>query len=160
VPPTPVPPTATPILVATSTPVPPQPLATSLDGLEAQMFAQHNQQRAANGVAAMAMDPTLLAVARQRAQDMAVKGYFSHTSPSGETAFSVMAYYGYAYAIAGENIARNNYPESQSVDVAMTGFMNSPGHRQNILDGQFTKVGIGVARDGNGMVYYAVVFGG
>jgi uncharacterized protein YkwD len=42
----------------------------------------------------------------------------------------------------------------------MDGFMNSPGHRANILEGQFTKVGIGVATAGNGMIYYAVVFGG
>ncbi len=124
------------------------------------MFALHNQQRAANGVGALQIDPTLVAVARQRAQDMATNNYFAHVSPSGQTAFDIIDAYGYVYALAGENIARNNYPVSQSVTVAMDGFMNSPGHRANILEGQFTKVGIGVATDGNGMYYFAVVFAG
>jgi uncharacterized protein YkwD len=165
VPPTPtaVPPTATPtviILPPTPTAAPPQAPATALTSFESQMFVMHNQQRAANGVAALQLDPTLVAVARQRAQDMATNNYFSHTSPTGQTAFAIMDSYGYSYSIAGENIARNNYPASQSVSVAMDGFMNSPGHRANILEPQFTKVGIGVATDGNGMYYYAVVFAG
>jgi uncharacterized protein YkwD len=124
------------------------------------MFASHNQHRGANGLAGLQIDSTLVAVARQRAQDMASKNYFAHTSPTGETAFSIMDGYSYVYAIAGENIARNNYPQAQSVQVAMDGFMNSAGHRANILEGQFTRVGIGVAIDGNGMIYYAVVFAG
>jgi uncharacterized protein YkwD len=124
------------------------------------MYASHNQIRAANGAGSLALDGTLVAVARQRAEDMAANNYFAHTSPSGETAFSIMDGAGYVYAIAGENIARNNYPASQSVQVAMDGFMNSPGHRANILEGQFTRVGIGVAVDGSGMIYYAVVFAG
>jgi uncharacterized protein YkwD len=154
IPPTPVPPTAT---TAVTQALPP---ATSLNNLESQMFFAHNQQRAANGVGALELDSTLVAVARQRAADMAQKGYFAHTSPSGETAFSILDGFGYRYAIAGENIARNNYPESQSVGVAMDGFMNSPGHRENILETQFTRVGIGMATDGHGMFYYAVVFAG
>jgi uncharacterized protein YkwD len=146
-----VPPTAT---------TAPQPPAAALNGFESQMYASHNQIRAANGVGSLALDGTLVAVARQRAQDMAAKNYFAHTSPTGETAFSILDGYGYVYAIAGENIARNNYPTSQTVQVAMDGFMNSPGHRANILESRFTKVGIGVVSDGNGMIYYAVVFAG
>ena len=151
-----MPPTPTQVVQA----APPQAPAVSLGGLESQMYSSHNQLRSVNGVSGLALDATLVAAARQRAQDMASKGYFAHTSPTGETAFSILDGYGYAYAIAGENIARNNYPQSQSVQVAMDGFMNSPGHRANILEGQFTKVGIGVATAGNGMIYYAVVFGG
>jgi uncharacterized protein YkwD len=124
------------------------------------MFALHNQHRSAGGLASLQIDGALVAIARQRAQDMAANNYFSHTSPSGGTAFSLMDAYGYAYAIAGENIARNNYPESQTVSVAMNGFMNSAGHRANILESQFTKVGIGVAYGSGGMIYYAVVFAG
>jgi uncharacterized protein YkwD len=91
---------------------------------------------------------------------MAAQNYFSHTSPSGETAFTLMEAYGFKYALAGENIARNNYPDADSVKVAMDGFMNSPGHRQNILEPRFTKVGVGFALGSDGMKYYAVVFGG
>ncbi len=122
------------------------------------MYSAHNSQRAAAGLGALALDPTLEAIARQRAQDMAANGYFSHTSPSGATAFTLMAQYGYRYGVAGENIARNNYPDSQSADTAMSGFMASPSHRENILDGQFRYVGVGVAFGADGMKYFAVEF--
>jgi uncharacterized protein YkwD len=128
--------------------------------MEQQMFTLHNVERASAGVAPLRLDPVLEAIARQRAQDMAAKNYFSHTSPTGETAFSIMASYAYTYSIAGENIARNNYPDDQSVQTAMTGFMNSPSHRQNILDSRFVYVGVGMAFGPDGMKYYAVVFAG
>lgn len=124
------------------------------------MFQSHNAQRANNGVAGLSIDAQLVQVARARAQDMADNNYFSHTSPSGQTAFSILNGMGYSYSIAGENIARNNYPDSQSVQVAMDGFMNSSGHRANILDGRYTKVGIGAAIGADGMKYFAVVFAG
>ena len=128
--------------------------------MEAAMFSQHNQQRAAAGLGALSVDASLTNIARRRAQDMAAKNYFAHTSPTGETAFTLMNGAGYVYALAGENIARNNYPDAESVSVSMSGFMNSPGHRANILDGRYTKVGIGMAVDANGMKYFAVVFAG
>jgi uncharacterized protein YkwD len=67
---------------------------------------------------------------------------------------------GYDYLIAGENIARNNYPESQSVQVAMEGFMQSAGHRANILDKRFSKIGVGAAFGADGMRYYVIIFVG
>jgi uncharacterized protein YkwD len=128
--------------------------------MEQELFSLHNAERGRGGVGALRLDATLVAVARQRAQDMASRNYFAHTSPSGETAFSLMGAYGFGYAIAGENIARNNYPDGQSASVAMTGFMNSPSHRTNLLDGRFTIVGIGQAIGADGMKYFAVVFAG
>ena len=124
------------------------------------MFNQHNQQRAAGGLGGLSVDASLTSIARQRAQDMAAKNYFAHTSPTGQTAFTLMNGVGYVYAIAGENIARNNYPDAESVSTAMSGFMNSPSHRANIMDGRYTKVGIGMAVDASGMKYFAVVFAG
>jgi uncharacterized protein YkwD len=152
-PPPPPPPTPTPV------PAPP-PAPVSLTAMEQQMFVAHNTERAAAGVAALQADARLVEIARRRAEDMAARNYFSHTSPTGETAFSLMGQIGYVYGIAGENIARNNYPDSQSVSVAMSGFMNSAGHRQNILDGRFNRVGIGMAVGADGMKYFAVVFAG
>jgi hypothetical protein len=108
--------------------------------MEAAMFNQHNQKRAAGGLGSLVVDAQLTAIARQRAQDMASKNYFAHTSPTGETAFTLMNAMRYVYAIAGENIARNNYPDAESVGTAMSGFMNSPSHRANIMDGRYTKV--------------------
>jgi uncharacterized protein YkwD len=124
------------------------------------MFSSHNSERARGSIAALRIDSALVQIARQRATDMATKGYFAHTSPSGETAFSILARAGYRYASAGENIARNNYPDGQSVSVAMTGFMNSSTHRYNIMDPGFTAVGIGSVVAQDGMKYYAVVFAG
>jgi len=89
---------------------------------------------------------------------MASKGYFAHTSPSGQTAFGLLNAIGYRYREAGENIARNNYAEGQTVSVAMNAFMNSATHRENILDTGFNLVGIGEATSADGMKYYAVVF--
>ncbi len=124
------------------------------------MFNGHNVERRKQGLGALQLDATLVSVARQRAQDMATKGYFAHTSPSGQTAFGLLASAGFAYVTAGENIARNNYPDAQTENVAMTGFMNSPSHKENILDPNFSLVGVGVATSSDGMKYYAVVFAG
>ena len=123
------------------------------------MFSSHNQQRANNGAAALSLDAELVAVARQRSETMAETNCFSHTA-CGPTAFDLLGNIGYFYQIAGENIARNNYPDSQTVDVAMNGFMNSAGHRANILDTRYTKVGIGLAFGANGMKYFTVIFAG
>jgi uncharacterized protein YkwD len=66
--------------------------------------------------------------------------------------------YGVGYGWAGENLARNNYPDSESVAVAIRDLMNSPGHRANILHVEFTQMGIGFAVDGANMKYYTMVF--
>jgi uncharacterized protein YkwD len=90
---------------------------------------------------------------------MAAKGYFAHSSPTGETAFSVMGRLGISYGLAGENLARNNYSDAQSVDVAVSGFMSSATHRANVLEARFTRVGIAVAYAGD-MKYFVVVYSG
>jgi uncharacterized protein YkwD len=132
----------------------------SLTAFEQQMYSLHNAERSKAGLGTLRLDPTLEAIAHQRANDMAARNYFSHTSPSGETAFSIMAGYGYTYAIAGENIARNNYPDDQSTATAFTGFMNSPSHKENIMDPRFSYVGVAFAFGPDGMKYFAVVFSG
>ena len=155
VPPTPAP-TRPP--APTPTPIPPAPPASvSLVPMEQAMFDSHNVQRQNANLSGFALDAQLVQVARRRAQDMASKNYFAHTSPTGETAFTILGEMGYPYQIAGENIARNNYPDGETVQISMTGFMNSPGHRANILEPRFKKVGIGVAFGADGMKYFAVV---
>jgi uncharacterized protein YkwD len=136
-------------------------VATGLGSMEAAMFSQHNQQRAGAGLGALNVDASLTNIARRRAQDMAANNYFAHTSPTGETAFTLMNGVGYVYAIAGENIARNNYPDGESVSVAMSGFMNSPGHRANILNCALKEIGVGYATDSSSRygVYWTQDFG-
>jgi uncharacterized protein YkwD len=100
----------------------------------------------------------LVRIARERAQDMATHSYFAHTSPSGQTAFGLMDAYGFAAFASGENLARNNYPSGQSVATAMSAFMTSDGHRENLLNPRYTRIGIGHAIAPDGMNYYAVLF--
>lgn len=129
------------------------------------MLEMHNQERAAAGLPPLVANATLISVARQRAQEMAATGCFSHygpvggSCPSGGTAvfIAMVNATGYAWTALGENIAKNTYPAGQAVQVAMQGFMNSPGHRANILNPNFRRVGIGYAF-GGGWHYFAVIF--
>jgi uncharacterized protein YkwD len=132
----------------------------NLTAWEQDVLNAHNAARTAAGVPPLQLDPRLVAIARTRAVDMATRNYFSHTSPGGDTAFSLLGQAAYVYTIAAENIARNNYPEAQAVGVAMDGFLNSASHKENILDARFKSVGIGVAQGADGMKYFAIVFAG
>jgi len=159
-------PAAVPVAAAPLSPAAPPPVSSysvALNGYENSLFVGHNSVRQQSGLGALQVDGTLTAIARQRAADMATNNYFSHYAPGspGKAAvFSLLAAYGYSSKISGENIARNNYSDAQSADVAMGAFMASPGHRDNIMDGRYRYVGIGFALGANGMKYYAVVFAG
>ncbi len=89
---------------------------------------------------------------------MASLDYFAHTSPSGDTAFSLLDANRVPYGWAGENLARNNYPEDQTVDIAIRDLMASDGHRANILNTNFTHIGVAAAFDGAGMKYFTMIF--
>ncbi len=169
--PTPVPtvspPEPTPVVVPPTVPPPPPPPPSppqapvvSLVAFEADIFAGINAERVAVGLPALQLDPNLVMVARERSNDMAQKGYFAHVSPTGETAFTIMDRYGIPYAWAGENLARNNYPDDESVAVTMRDWMASQGHRDNILNPHYSTVGVGAAVDGAGMKYFTLVFVG
>jgi uncharacterized protein YkwD len=161
---TPTPVRTTPVPRAPGAPVPPQPSAPAplgaidLSALEQKLYVLQNAFRNGQALTALQLDPRLVAIARMRAQDMVSRNYFSHTAPTGETAFALLSQAGYLYTIAGENIARNNYPDAETATVAMDGFLNSPSHKENVLDGRFKSVGIGVAVAPDGMKYFAVVF--
>ena len=128
--------------------------------MEADFTSRLNAERAAAGLPALAVDPDLVAIARIRSSDMATVGYFSHTSPQGQSAFTLLDQWGIPYAWAGENLARNNYPLDETVAVAIRDLMASPPHRDNILNPNYTRVGVGYAEDGSGMRYYTIVFVG
>jgi uncharacterized protein YkwD len=152
-PPPPPPPTPMP------TPLPPPPPA-SLSAFESDILAGINAQRTTAGMAPLQLDSNLVMVARERSNDMVQRGYFGHVSPTGDTAFSIMDRYGIPYAWAGENLARNNYPDDESVAVSLRDWMASQGHRDNILGPHYQTVGVGAAVDGAGMKYFTLVFVG
>lgn len=110
---------------------------------KAQVVAIMNQERANAGVGGISQNASLDAVAQIRAQEIAQS--FSHTRPNGTSCFTVLGENGIAYNYAGENIAAG-YGDPASV---MSGWMNSEGHRANILDGSFGQVGIGYYTDPN-----------
>ena len=83
-------------------------------------------------------------------------GYFDHYAPDGESAFSELAVRGIRYRLAGENLARNNYAEAKTVAAAFEGLMASPGHRANILEERFSKVGVAAVQSGKMWVYVTV----
>lgn len=110
---------------------------------KAQVVALMNQERANAGIGGIGQNASLDAVAQIRAQEIAQS--FSHTRPNGTSCFTVLDENGIAYMTAGENIAAG-YGDPASV---MNGWMNSEGHRANILNGSFGQVGIGYYTDPN-----------
>ncbi len=107
-----------------------------------------NADRRANGLSDLKVSSAVTAVARSHAQDMVNRKFFSHSNPEGKTPSDRLKAAGISYSAVGENIAENT-----SVQAAETAFMNSSGHRANILNSKYTTVGIGVAYDSAGNVY-------
>lgn len=126
--------------------------------LEMDAFDGVNAGRTANGPSALIMREDLRAVARAHSEDMVARDFFSHVNPDGQDPFDRMASAGITYTAAGENIASNNF--SNPVVTAVSGWMNSPGHLENILRESFTHTGMGVATDGNGKYWFTQVFTG
>lgn len=123
-------------------------------GFESEMLKQVNAQRAKNGQSALTLNQTLCASARVRASEIAKDGCFSHTRPDGSGCFTAIT--GVSYRTAGENIAMGTWGYF-GVDEIMDGWMNSEGHRANILNGDFSEVGFGcVVVNGNG--YWVQMF--
>ena len=106
------------------------------------IISQTNAQRAENGVAALSESTQLDASAEAKAQDILARQYFEHTAPDGKTVSDLVAAQGYTYIKIGENLALGDFTSDSDV---VTAWMNSPGHRANILDPEFQQIGVGVA---------------
>jgi uncharacterized YkwD family protein len=111
-----------------------------------------NADRAKNGLAALVLNPEVARVARLKAEDMALNGYFDHHSPTYGSPFDMLRRFGVSYRAAGENIAK-----ASSVERAEELFMGSSGHRANILSTSYTQVGVGVYGY-NGTTYVVQLF--
>ncbi len=125
---------------------------SGLSAQEQQMVNLVNNERAKAGLKPLAVDTKLSQMARVKSQDMADNNYFSHTSPTYGSPFDMMKKFGISYRTAGENIALNS-----SVEKAHTALMNSEGHRANILNPNFTHIGIGIVSKG-GSLYFTQEF--
>lgn len=109
--------------------------------ITSSLVSETNQERESEGLRDVTSNPVLVAAAQAKANDMAAKGYFAHTSPDGTSSWQWFKNSGYAFAFAGENLAVN-FTDSSDVTTA---WMNSPTHRANIMNGKFTEVGIATA---------------
>lgn len=127
----------------------------SLTADELETFNLINQQRANNGLSALKVDAELQRVARIKAQDMVNNNYFDHNSPTYGTPFNMMKNFGISYKTAGENIAGNS-----SNSAAVTAWMNSSGHRANILNSSYNYTGLAVVSSPRyGKIYVQMFIG-
>lgn len=111
-----------------------------------------NQERSKAGLKPLTINSTLTKSAQAKAQDMHDKKYFDHNSPTYGSPFQMMSKFGYKYSYAGENIAMGQKTPSE----VMNAWMNSQGHRANILSPNFTEIGVGYTKDGS---YWVQQFG-
>lgn len=121
------------------------PTNSAVSAYEQKVVELTNQERAKNGLKPLTLDTALSKVARAKSQDMQSKGYFSHTSPTYGSPFDMMKKFGITYRSAGENIAMGQ-PTPEAVVKA---WMNSEGHRANILNSGYTHIGVGHVASGN-----------
>lgn len=125
----------------------------SVSAYEKEVVTLVNKARSENGLSPLAYDWELSRVARYKSQDMHDKNYFSHTSPTYGSPFQMMKSFGIRYRSAGENIAKGQRTPEQVVNA----WMNSSGHRANILNSSYTHIGVGYVKDGN---YWTQMFVG
>lgn len=117
----------------------------SVTQYEAEVIQLVNNIRKQNGLSPLTANWELSRVARYKSQDMADRNYFSHTSPTYGTPFQMIKAFGLSYRTAGENIAYGYASPQKVVD----GWMNSSGHRANILNASYTQIGVGYVAKGN-----------
>ena len=120
-------------------------LAYATNISQSGLLSTTNQHRAASGVGALALNGKLNTAAQAKADDMVARNYWSHNTPDGKEPWVFVENAGYSYLKAGENLAYGFGTSTETV----TGWMNSPTHKSNMLDGAFTEVGFGYANAAN-----------
>lgn len=130
------------------------PNIDSIKALENEVIRLVNIERQRNGLAPLKQNWELSRVARYKSQDMINKNYFSHQSPTYGTPFQMMSSFGIRYSAAGENIARGQRTPAE----VMKAWMNSPGHRANILSAVYNQIGVGAAKASNSTITWTQMF--
>ncbi|WP_188207275.1 CAP domain-containing protein [Alkalibacillus aidingensis] len=122
---------------------------------EEQVHTLVNEERDKEGLSPLDFSDEISVVAREKSNDMAANDYFDHQSPTYGSPFEMMDHYGLEYRAAGENIAMGQ----RSPEQVMDGWMNSEGHRENILNDTFTHIGVGFVQEGY-QTYWTQMFVG
>ena len=118
---------------------------STVTAYESEVIRLVNEARVKNGLKALTANWELSRVARYKSQDMVDQRYFSHNSPTYGTPFQMIKAFGLSYRSAGENIAYGQRTPQQVFDT----WMNSSGHRANILNTSYTQIGVGYVANGN-----------
>ena len=122
--------------------------------LETEVISLVNAERSKAGKAALVENNELSNVARAKSKDFINNNYFAHNSPTYGTPFNMLKSFGINFSAAAENIASG---QKTAAD-AMNSWMSSSGHRENILSSTYNQIGVGVARDNNGNLYWTQMF--
>ncbi len=122
--------------------------------IEKEVIRLVNVERSKRGLETLQENWQLSRCARYKSKDMVNKKYFSHYSPTYGSPFKMMEDFGLRFTAAGENIAKGQ----QSAQQVMNAWMNSPGHRSNILSSSFNQIGVGLAKDKNGVYHWTQMF--
>lgn len=130
------------------------PVIDQIKRIEHQVIQLTNQERAKYGLPALLPDWQLSRVARYKSMDMRDQRYFDHNSPVYGTPFKMIRDFGISYTYAAENIAMGQ----TTPQAVVRAWMNSPGHRQNILSKNYTYIGVGYATGGTGRYYWTQQF--
>lgn len=146
-------PTAKPTAVPTAKPTT-APVANTEAAMEAEVLRLVNEERAKVGAAPLKRASDLDALARTHSQDMINRHFFDHNNPSGQSPFDRMRAAGISYRAAAENIAYGQ----RSAEAVMNAWMNSSGHRKNILNATYTEIGIGAVKNSGGTIYWTQEF--
>ncbi|HET7578206.1 MAG TPA: LysM peptidoglycan-binding domain-containing protein [Bacillales bacterium] len=126
----------------------------ALSQYEQEVVNLVNQQRAKHGLQPLKVTTNLSKMADVKAADMRDHNYFSHTSPTYGSPFDMMKQFGISYSYAGENIAAGQRTPQE----VMNAWMNSPGHRANILNSHYTYIGVGYVQGGSYGSYWVQEF--
>jgi uncharacterized protein YkwD len=133
----------------------PAPAPVTPAPLLAGVVTLTNAERTRRGLVALAVEPRLTAAAQAHSDDMARRHFFAHESPEGQSVADRARARGYVYRIVAENIAAGQ----RTAEEVVTGWMNSPGHRANILNCSLAQIGIGYATGGSYGFYWVQDFG-
>ncbi len=130
------------------------PTNTAVTAMENEVIRLTNLERSKKGLPALKANWQLSRCARYKSQDMINKNYFAHQSPTFGSPFDMIESFGISMAAGGENIAMGQ----RTAQEVVTAWMNSPGHRSNILSTAYTEIGVGLAKSSNGTCYWTQMF--
>lgn len=130
------------------------PNLNDIKAQENEVIRLVNVERSKKGLPALKQNWQLSRIARYKSQDMINKNYFSHFSPTYGSPFQMIESFGIKFSSAGENIAMGQKTPTE----VMSSWMNSPGHRSNILSTSYSEIGVGLAKDKYGRCYWTQMF--